>query len=156
MITIGYSTRTTKPEFQEYLKKTCKVQNVQVIEKVNNGEKSLSETYNEIISESKYDIIVLCHDDIEFDSKNWGDKLLKNFKKNPEYGILGLAGSKYLDSSSQWWKVPQTMYGIVNHKHEGKKWTSTYSKNINDNIEEVALVDGLFIGISVGSCQHQN
>ena len=155
MITIGYSTRTTKPEFQEYLKKTCKVQNVQVIEKVNNGEKSLSETYNEIISESKYDIIVLCHDDIEFDSKNWGEKLLKNFRKNPEYGILGLAGSKYLDTSSQWWKVPQTMFGIVNHKHEGKKWTSTYSKNINENIEEVALVDGLFIALDKTKIVHK-
>ena len=155
MITIGYSTRTTKPEFQEYLKKTCKLKNVQVIEKVNNGEKNLSETYNEIISESQYDIIVLCHDDIEFDSKNWGEKLLKNFRKNPEYGILGLAGSKYLDTSSQWWKVPQTMFGIVNHKHEGKKWTSTYSKNINENIEEVALVDGLFIALDKTKIVHK-
>jgi hypothetical protein len=155
MITIGYSTRTTKPEFQEYLKKTCKLKNVQVIEKVNNGEKNLSETYNEIISESQYDIIVLCHDDIEFDSKNWGEKLLKNFRKNPEYGILGLAGSKYLDTSSQWWKVPQTMFGIVNHKHEGKKWTSTYSKNINDNIEEVVLVDGLFIALDKTKIVHK-
>lgn len=155
MITIGYSTRTTKPEFQEYLIQTCKLKNVQVIEKVNNGEKSLSEVYNEIISESEHNIIVLCHDDIEFDSKNWGDKLLKNFKKNPDYGILGLAGTKYLDSSSQWWKVPQTMYGIVNHKHEGKKWTSTYSRNINDNIEEVILVDGLFIALDKTKIVHK-
>ena len=155
MITIGYSTRTTKPEFQEYLKKTCKLKNIQVIEKVNNGEKSLSETYNEIISESQYDIIVLCHDDIEIDSKNWGDKLLKNFKKNPEYGILGLAGTKYLDSTSQWWKVPSTMYGIVNHKQNDKKWTSTYSKNINDNIEEVILVDGLFIALDKTKIIHK-
>jgi len=51
MITIGYSTRESNPKFQEYLKKTCGHPKVQVIEKVNNGEKSLSQTYNEIINE---------------------------------------------------------------------------------------------------------
>lgn len=155
MITIGYSTRTTNPEFKDYLIKTSSLRNVQVIEKINNGEKSLSEVYNEIIDESEHNIIVLCHDDIEFDSKNWGDKLLKNFKKNPDYGIFGLAGTKYLDSSARWWKIPQTMYGIVNHKHEGKKWTSTYSRTINDNIEEVVLVDGLFIALDKTKIKHK-
>ena len=155
MITIGYSTRNSKPEYINYLKKTCSLKNIQVIEKVNNGDKSLSEIYNEIINESENNIIVLCHDDIEFDTNKWGDKLLKNFSKNPEYGILGMAGSKYLDVSSQWWKIPQTMYGIVNHKHDGKKWDSTYSKSLGDNIEEVVLVDGLFISFDKTKITHK-
>ena len=155
MITIGYSTRNSKPEYINYLKKTCSLKNIQVIEKVNNGDKSLSEIYNEIINESENNIIVLCHDDIEFDTNKWGDKLLKNFSKNPEYGILGMAGSKYLDVSSQWWKIPQTMYGIVNHKHDGKKWDSTYSKSLGDNIVEVVLVDGLFISFDKTKITHK-
>jgi hypothetical protein len=155
MITIGYSTRKPNPEYQEYLQKTCMYKEVQIIEKVNNGEKNLSQVYNEIIDESKYDIIVLCHDDLEFDTNKWGEKVLKSFEKNPEYGILGLAGSKFLDVSGQWWKVPQTMYGIVNHKHEGKKWTSTYSLNINDRVEETVLVDGLFIAINKTKIKHK-
>jgi len=127
---------------------------VEIIEKINNGEKSLSKVYNEILSESKHDIVVLCHDDLEFDTSRWGEKVLKSFNKNPEYGILGLAGSKFLDTSGQWWKVPQTMYGIVNHKNEGKKWSSVYSKDINDKIEEVILVDGLFIAIDKTKIKH--
>ncbi len=81
MITIGYSTRESNPKFQEYLKKTCGHPKVQVIEKVNNGEKNLSTVYNEIIQESIYDIVILCHDDIYFDTKNWSKKIskLKNF-----------------------------------------------------------------------------
>jgi len=66
MITIGYSTRTSNPEYRDYLQKTCMYKEVQIIEKINNGEKSLSQVYNEIIDESKYDIVVLCHDDLEF------------------------------------------------------------------------------------------
>jgi len=155
MITIGYSTRKHNPEYQEYLQKTCMYKEVQIVEKINNGEKSLSEVYNEILDESQYDIVVLCHDDLEFDTNKWGDKLLKSFEKNPEYGILGLAGTKFLDKSGQWWKVPHTMFGIVNHKHEGKKWTSTYSKNLNDRIEETILVDGLFIAIDKNKIKHK-
>lgn len=154
MITIGYSTRVSNPKYKEYLQKTCMYKEVEIIEKINNGGKSLSQVYNEIINESSNDIVVLCHDDLEFDTKRWGEKILKNFEKNPEYGILGLAGSKYLDSSGQWWKVPQTMYGIVNHKHDGKKWTSTYSQNINDKIQDTIIVDGLFIVINKQKIKH--
>ena len=51
MITIGYSTRSTKPELQEYFKKTCGVKNVQVIEKVNPNGQSLTDVYNEILND---------------------------------------------------------------------------------------------------------
>jgi len=66
MITVGYSTRESKPEFIEYLKKSSGYKKLEVIEKINNGDKSLSQVYNEILSEAKTDIVVLCHDDINF------------------------------------------------------------------------------------------
>ena len=85
MITIGFSTRSHNQEYIDYLQKTSMYKDVEVIEKINNGDKSLSEVYNEILSESKYDIVILCHDDLEFDTKNWGDKVLKCVTKNHEY-----------------------------------------------------------------------
>jgi hypothetical protein len=154
MITIGYSTRESNPKFQEYLKQSCGLKGIEIIEKVNNGEKSLSQVYNEIIDESSNDILVLCHDDILFDTDNWGKKLLKSYEKNPKYGILGLAGSKFLSESAKWWEIPQTMYGVVNHKHDGKKWTSTYSKTPSHIIEEVILVDGLFLSLDKNKIKH--
>ncbi len=42
MITIGYSTKSTKPNFIAHIKETCGLENFQIIEKINNGEKSLS------------------------------------------------------------------------------------------------------------------
>jgi hypothetical protein len=80
MITVGYSTRTHNPEFIEYLKKSSGFKKIEVIEKINNGDKSLSEVYNEILSESKTDIVVLCHDDIYFDTNAWYSKLIKHLQ----------------------------------------------------------------------------
>ena len=94
MITIGYSTRQHNPQFIDYLKKSCGIPNVTVIEKVNNGEKSLSVVYNEIMNESQTDVVVLCHDDIYFDTNKWANKLKKHFDKS-DYGILGVAGTTY-------------------------------------------------------------
>jgi len=59
-ITIGFSTREDNPKFIEQIIKTCGV-DVDIIQKINNGEKSLSKVYNEILEEAKTDIIVLCH-----------------------------------------------------------------------------------------------
>jgi hypothetical protein len=46
MITIGYSTRKHNPELISYFKKSSGNPKVQIIEKINNGEKNLSQVYN--------------------------------------------------------------------------------------------------------------
>lgn len=154
MITIGYSTRESSPQFQEYLKKSSGFKKINVIEKVNNGEKSLSEVYNEILNESSDDIVVLCHDDIYFDSTGWYQKILKHFEKNPDLGIIGVAGSTHLPKSGQWWENRSKMVGIVNHEHEGKKWESKYSENLQNEVKETVIVDGLFIVLHKKRIKH--
>jgi glycosyltransferase involved in cell wall biosynthesis len=148
MITIGYSTRNSNKEFQEYLKKSAGHPKIQIIEKVNNGEKNLSEVYNEIISESNFDIVVLCHDDIYFDTNNWATKLIRQFDKNSDYGIFGMAGTTEMPKSGMWWEDRSKMYGIVNHESEGKKWESKYSDSLGNDVKEVVVVDGVFIAIN--------
>jgi len=146
MITIAYSTRESKPELQEYFRKSSGIHNSQIIEVVNPDGKSLTEVYNEILEQSTYDIVILCHDDIYFDSNNWGQKIMNHFKRS-EYGILGVAGSTQLPKSGMWWEDRTKMVGIVNHEHEGKKWTSKYSDNLGNSIKETVLVDGLFMAL---------
>ena len=154
MITIGYSTRESKPEFYEYLKKSSGVHKVQVIEKVNNGEKSLSQVYNEIINESENDIVVLCHDDIYFDTNNWGKKLVKNYDKN-NFDIIGVAGTTSIPESGRWWEDMTKMSGIVNHEHEGRKWESKYSSSLLNSLQEVCLIDGVFISFNKNNIKHR-
>ena len=148
MITIGFSTRKIDNDFIEVIKKTSGVSNPEIIPVENNGQLSLTEVYNKILNDSKNDIVILCHDDIYFDSKNWGQKILKHFKRNPDYGVLGLAGTTHMPKSAKWWEDFSKMKGIVNHEHEGKKWESKYSSSLGNQIDDVVLVDGLFIVIN--------
>jgi glycosyltransferase involved in cell wall biosynthesis len=146
MITVGYSTREHNPKFIEYLKKSSGFKKLEVIEKINNGEKSLAQVYNEILEESKTDIVILCHDDIYFEATGWYSKVLKHFEKS-DFGIIGMAGSTVMPSSGQWWEDRKKMVGIVNHEHEGKKWESKYSESFHNNVFETVIVDGLFMAI---------
>ena len=148
MITIAFSTRKIDNNFVELLKKSSGISNPEIIPVENNGQFSLTEVYNKILNDSKNDIVILCHDDIYFDSKNWGQKILNHFKRNPDYGVLGLAGSTQLPSSAKWWEDFSKMRGIVNHEHGGKKWESKYSPSLGNQIDDAVLVDGLFIVIN--------
>jgi hypothetical protein len=148
MITIGFSTRKIDDTFVEMLKKTSGVSKTEVRPIENNGEYSLTEVYNKILEQSANDIVVLLHDDIYFDSKNWGQKILNHFKRNSDYGILGLAGTTNMPKSAKWWEDFSKMKGIVNHEHEGKKWESKYSQSKGNELDDVVLVDGLFIVIN--------
>lgn len=146
MLTVGYSTREHNPKFIEYLKKSSGFKKINVIEKINNGEKSLSQVYNEILSESETDVVVLCHDDIYFDTNSWYHKLIKHFEES-DYGILGVAGTTHLPQSGQWWENRKKMVGIVNHENNGKKWESKYSESVGKQIIQTVIVDGLFIAV---------
>jgi len=147
MITVGYSTRKSSEEFKELLRKSSGHPKIEIIEKVNPDGRSLTEVYNEILEESTNDIVVLCHDDIYFDTKNWVKKLVRHFEKNP-HGIIGLAGTSHIPKSGMWWEDRSKMYGIVNHESEGKKWESKYSSSLGDKLKDVVIVDGLFICLS--------
>ena len=148
MITVGFSTRKIDDTFVEMLKKTSGLSKIEIIPFENNGEFSLTEVYNKILKQSSNDIVVLCHDDIYFDSKNWGSKILNYFKRNSDYGILGLAGTTNMPKSGRWWEDFSKMKGIVNHEHEGKKWESKYSASKGNQLDNVVLVDGLFIVVN--------
>ena len=158
MITIVYSTHKDENynnKFKQHLIQTSGLKDVQVIEYVNHNQFSLSQVYNSGITESIYDIVVCCHNDIKLE-KNWGKKLLEDFSKNPEFGIIGKAGSCYFSQSGVYWeRMSQTMVGQVYHHPEGsKKWLSRYSVK-SPNITPVVTIDGLFISFDKTKIKHQ-
>ena len=147
MITVVYCTRKTNPEHKEHLIKSSGLhKHIEVIEIINNGE-SLTKSYNKGLKQAKNNIVVFCHDDLTIETKQWGNKLVKQFEKNPEYGIIGVAGTKYMASSGQWWEDKRKMYGRVKHTHEGKSWLSAYSDDLGLELEEVVIVDGVFFAV---------
>jgi glycosyltransferase involved in cell wall biosynthesis len=149
MISVVCSSQYNLEEFKKEITKNSGLHNkIEFLGYKNNGEYSLTEIYNKGLKESKYDIVVFMHHDIYFDSKNWGQKILNHFKRNDDYGILGLAGTTSMPKSAKWWEDFSKMKGIVNHEHEGKKWESKYSQSKGNELDEVVLVDGLFIVIN--------
>lgn len=149
MITIGYCTRVSNPDFGKHLIKSCGLdpKKIQIIEIVNTGNRSLTNCYNEILKTAKYNYVVFTHSDLTIETKQWGNKLVKLFDKNPEYGIIGVAGSKNMPVSGQWWENRSKMFGRVAHTHEGKTWLSSYSDDLGQNLEETVIVDGVWFSV---------
>lgn len=150
MITIIYSTHKDEQfnnKFKQHLLQTVGLKNVQVLEFQNNNEFSLSEIYNKGISQSIFDIVVCCHNDIKLEN-GWGRKLLKDYSDNPEYGIIGKAGTSYFPESGIFWeRMQQTMSGQVYHQPDKDKWLSKYSSKLPTLIPVVSI-DGLFLSFN--------
>jgi GT2 family glycosyltransferase len=158
MITIIYSTHKDTEynnKFKSHLLQTSGLKDIQILEYQNNNEYSLSEIYNRGISESVNDIIVCCHNDIKLE-KNWGKKLIDDFSNNPDFGIIGKAGSCYFPESGVYWeKMRQTMVGqVYHHPKDSKKWLSKYSPKL-PFIIPVVTIDGLFISFNKTKIKHK-
>lgn len=158
MISIVYSTHKDNEynkKFKEHLLKSVGLKNTQILEFQNNDEFSLSEIYNKGISESIYNIVVCLHHDVKLET-DWGKKLVREFDNNPDYGIIGKAGSCYFPESGVYWeKMQQTMVGQVHHQPEGQnKWLNRYSAKLPFLIPVVTL-DGLFISFDKTKIKHQ-
>jgi GT2 family glycosyltransferase len=157
MITIIYSTHKDSDynsKFKQHLLQNVGLKEVQILEYQNNNEYSLAQVYNSGITESIYDIIVCCHNDIKLE-KGWGKKLIKDFEDNPIYGIIGKAGSCYFPESGVYWeKLQQTMVGQVYHHPENQnKWLNTYSPKL-PFLVPVVTIDGLFISFDKTKIKH--
>jgi len=149
MITVVCSSQYPLDDFKDKIIKSSGLhKKIEFLGYENKGEFSLTEIYNRGLKEATNDIVVFLHHDITIETKQWGNKLLKMFEKHPEYGILGVAGTKYMPASGRWWENPKKMYGRVAHTHEGKTWLSTYSEDLNQEIEEAVTVDGVFFAIN--------
>lgn len=150
MLTIVCSSKNPNSNFEKHVIKTCGLKNIQFLHYQNNGDYSLTQLYNKGLNDAKYEIVVFMHDDIEINTQNWGYKLLKHFKNEPDYGILGIAGTKELSKSGTWWENRNKMYGIVNHRNVEKNlvWTSEFSKDFKDEIYDTVVVDGVFFAVN--------
>ena len=158
MITIIYSTHRDSEynnKFKQHLLLSCGLKDVQILEYINNNEFSLPQVYNSGITESMYNIVVCCHNDIKLE-KNWGVRLLEDFSKNPEFSIIGKAGTCYFPSSGVYWeRLQQTMVGqVYHHPKGGKKFLSKYSAKLPFLIPVVSI-DGLFISLDKTKIKHR-
>ena len=105
--------------------------------------KSISQAYNKLAKLAKYDNLVFVHEDVEFVSSDWYEKLIC-ILKNKEVGIVGVAGSTYLPSVPSGWYLPNEYYNNV-FIHQGFKYRQTPVRfdNQGKDLAPVYLLDGV-------------
>lgn len=135
----------TKQKIVEHIRDTCEC-NAHTYFMHNPEGVGLSEIYNSMLSKVEFDVIVFIHDDIEFLRKGWGREILRLFNEHSDYGIIGVAGSAQFDENGAWWQYDKK-YGQVLHRHEGKSWLTSFSPLLDEDLQEVCVIDGLFMAV---------
>ena len=147
-LSVIFSTKKINNDFIELIKSTCGIHNVEILPYENPGKYSLNEVYNMGLEKASNNIIIFCHDDIKFETKNWGRKILKHLIKislSVLLVLLVLDISRQQDDGGMIFLKCMELF-ITNMKE--KKWLTRYSKDVGVRLTEVALVDGLFFGIN--------
>ena len=154
-ISVVISTRKIDDKYLKHVEKMFSHPKTEIIIYENDGASTLPEIYNTGLKEAKNDIIVFMHDDLILETSNITPKVVKLFEENPEYGIIGLAGTDNL-VSGMWWQNRESMYGVVGHEHDGKRHVNHYSKqSFGDKPKEVVIIDGLFMMVHRGRIKHK-
>jgi len=148
-------------DFKKHLKETAGQIDLHVECIVNKNQFSLTEAYNKgwkIIDDlgRGNGIIVFCHNDMTYRTKDWG-KILFGMFQGSGYDILGVAGTTQLNEHGKWWRTANDaemnfpkMFGKVWHTNGIREWESVYSEKIS-GVKQVVVIDGLFIAVNGSS-----
>lgn len=160
-LSIVVSSQFTEEEnniFKSKIKKSIGLKDFEILIYNNFDEYSLTEIYNIGLNNSKHDIVVFLHNDIDFNTKNWGRILLNKFNTS-KYGILGVAGTTNMNYDGMWWSDRNKMIGGLYHSKNNKKYETKYSNSYGKEIIDVCIVDGVFIAVNkncLNSCFNEN
>lgn len=149
-LTIIFCTRKSDDEckdFIQHINESCgTVTNIMCVH--NPDGLSLSKIYADMTESKdvKDEVVVFIHDDIEFLRKGWGSEVLRLFHENEDYGIIGVAGSAQFDEDAAWWNYKKK-FGQVLHRNEGTSWLTAFSPLLEKDLQEVAVIDGLFMAV---------
>jgi Glycosyltransferase like family len=112
--------------------------------------------YNELALQAQYPFLCFVHEDVLFETKDWGEKIMEIFSNDPSIGLIGLAGCKYKSSYYSGWFSGMKNLDCANYIHQYKSGTeNVHLSPSNDNsLQAVACIDGVFMCASreVWSC----
>lgn len=116
---------------------------------INNSSNSYSifQAYNLGIKQSKGDYWCFIHDDLLFETENWGVALEHIFKTNPQVGLVGVAGAKVKTKMpSAWWDCPhELMVTNISHQLSDGTFENQYHGFNLQSLVEVVVIDGVFM-----------
>ena len=106
---------------------------------------SLCEGYNRGAARASGELLIFCHDDIEFVHADFGERLLRHLA---HYDVVGVAGSsKLVDADWGHAGVPH-VHGQIVHKPPGQPDYLYFAAGLQAPIvENIHALDGVFIGM---------
>ncbi|RZK26097.1 MAG: hypothetical protein EOO43_03785 [Flavobacterium sp.] len=111
----------------------------------NKNPRGICEIYNEGLTKAAGTIICYCHEDILFETQDWGNELVTLLKVE-EIGLIGVAGAVYKSKFPTSWVAVPSEYYRTNMKQMKADGTSFYSKILDEgSYSEVAVLDGCFV-----------
>jgi hypothetical protein len=108
----------------------------EVLHSLHAGQVGLAKTYNNLAQAAKFPILVFMHDDLIFQEKNWGIRIIE-IMKNEKIGLIGLMGAVYKSKYiSIWTSCDKSLF------------RNASISNGKLSYQKVAVVDGCFMAIS--------
>lgn len=109
--------------------------------------KGLCFVYNTMAKQARFEIICFLHEDIIFETKDWGRKLLSSFADDNELGVIGVAGSKCKARSFSGWftGIPGSDYANIIHQDDKEERRIYLNPENLPKSGKVVCIDGVFI-----------
>lgn len=120
----------------------------EIIKIDNPGKMGLSEAYNKGASETNFDFLLFLHEDVLFETQNWGRQLIELLNIE-NCGVIGVAGADYIpDVPVGWWMVKNYCYSHITHVNLINKTQHQYTFSGENGLKKVKFIDGVFIACS--------
>lgn len=113
----------------------------------NPGKMGICEAYNQGAQQAQYDYLLFLHEDVLFNTQNWGQELITVLEIE-NCGVVGIAGSNYYGYiPSSWWHKGFDKKNIIQYDKKKKQTIPITRKNFNTNnsLEKVKVLDGVFL-----------
>ena len=119
-----------------------------IIIKNTQNPKGLGKVYNLGASRAKYDYLCFVHEDVFFNTYEWGQKIVTYFKNDRNLGLVGIAGSKYKSKTVSGWYTGIAEFDCCNIWHLDRKNELTriyFNPDRQMAVQQVVSLDGVFL-----------
>lgn len=101
---------------------------------------SIFQAYNEGVRKSKGDVLCFMHDDIVFQTSNWG--VIESVFEDDTIGVIGFGGAHFMSSTPAYWSTSPYISEYCRHNDKGRVYDCIVEDYFVDNLADVAVVDG--------------
>ncbi|WP_166332754.1 glycosyltransferase [Sphingobacterium chungjuense] len=124
---------------------TCGIE-YELIRIDNPGIMSINSAYNQGIDKSNFEHLLFVHEDVLFETSEWGKILLSTLENVPNVGLVGLAGSTFKTKApSGWWIDHKFQKMFITEYRNGRLIGAFNQDGLGRDFDEVVTLDGVFL-----------